>query len=84
MNLKHGLTLPVLWYTDKDHELKELGISSNDAPEIKLITFYSIDHLYETTYGEDKKVATFISSGGSDYLCNDSVGVINSAIKDRL
>lgn len=84
MNLKSPLTLPILWNTDKAQELKELGLPCSEEPEIKKITFYTIDHVYTTVYGEDKKSATMICSAGYEFLCPDNLGVINSAILDKI
>ncbi len=83
-HLKSPICLPVLWNTESATELKQLGIDCEEPPEIKKITFYTIDHIFASTYGKDKKPCTLIVSGGSEYCVEDSVGVINSAILDKL
>lgn len=86
MNLKHPLTLPILWNSAEMATLVELGLPVEGEPHLKLVTFYSIEFVYPTTIGEelDSAPATAIRSGGVEFLCPDVVGVVNSAIKDRL
>lgn len=78
------LTLPILWNTDSATELLDLGIEPNEEPTYKQITFYDIDFIHESAYGNKKFPCTLICSGGEKYLVKDTVQNINLAILSRL
>jgi len=82
-HLKSPLTLPVLWYSDAQTELKKLGMEPTEEPEIKRITFYTIDRVFADTYG-DGIPCTIVVSAGSEFAVADNLGVINAAIMDKL
>lgn len=84
MSFKKPLVLPILWNTDNAHELKQLGLESNDDPVIKEFTFLNIDHLHKTKYGKDNIPCVCVTSGGYEYLCELDYDHIMDSIIERL
>jgi hypothetical protein len=83
MNLKQPITLPILWNGEANTKLIELGLEPTESPEIRKITFYTIDHVYASKSYYSENCTTIVSSG-IEYMCDEKVGVINMALLDKI
>jgi len=81
MNLKTPLTINIFWNTPEALKLQDLGIESEShAPELKEMTFYTIDSISE--YNDDviNKPCTTITSGGMEYVADGEYKVLKRLI----
>jgi hypothetical protein len=62
----------------KNNEELDIPISK-ESLELKVMTFYNIDNVRH-----DSDNTCFVSSGGEDFLINDSAEAVNLKIQERL
>lgn len=83
MHLKQPITLPILWKDSAAIELEKLGLDHSLEPEIKMVCFFSIDHIYETKLPNMICDLTAINSGGYDYIAKVNYQTILDKIKNE-
>ena len=62
------IKLPILWMSEEQAELSNLGLDLEFEPDIKDVYFLNIDAFYDSGFGN-----TIVVSNGSEYECNMSL-----------
>lgn len=84
MNLKTPLELPIYWNDEHTCNLEDLGIKSNNEPEIKLVFFLSINHFFKCKINFNDKDGAAISSGTQEFVFAGTYEELKQIILDNL
>lgn len=80
--MRFELELNVLWHTDEGQTLADAGLEvDKQYTTVKAHTFYSIENIRPYEDDECKNYCK-LSSGGVQYIVNESYEVVKQKIKD--
>lgn len=78
------IELPILWHSEADSALKELGLDTREEYEIKILTFYNINAI---RICDENQEQTSIYANGENYVADLPIHevkrIINNAISKR-